>query len=407
MLDATTRDLVKTTAPVLKDHGVTLTRHFYARMFEHNPELVPIFNQGNQQAGRQQQALAMAVAAYAEHIDDPSVLMPVLTRVAHKHASLGIRAEHYPIVGKHLLASIREVLGEAAATPDLIEAWAAAYGQLADLLASLEASLYADAAGVPGGWSGWRGFRVHRKVRESEEITSFHLVPADGGGVPVFRPGQYVTVRVMVPELGYSQPRQYSLSAAPGASFLRISVKRESASPVQPAGWVSNTLHDFIEEGAVVDVAPPMGDFHLHESRDTPVVLISAGVGLTPMVSMLDHLLQSGTKRSIWFVHACRHGGVHAFGEHVRHLAAEYPLLHSAVFYEQPRSGLDRQGAHYDHEGRLNWDVLHPSAIALDADYYVCGPMAFMQEQVAQLRQRGVSSHRIHLEAFGTGGVVL
>lgn len=201
MLSATVREQVKSTAPILKTHGEALTRHFYARMFQGNPELKQIFNQGHQQSGQQQQALAMAVAAYAEHIDDPSVLGPVLERIAHKHVSLGIRPEHYAIVGKHLLASIREVLGEAA-TDALIDAWAAAYGQLADVLVGLESRLYAASAGKEGGWTGWRGFKVVGKVPESAEITSFYLRPADGGALPDFRPGQYVSVRLYIPELG-------------------------------------------------------------------------------------------------------------------------------------------------------------------------------------------------------------
>ncbi|KAG1245356.1 hypothetical protein G6F65_021275 [Rhizopus arrhizus] len=146
MLSPQIRALVKATAPVLKTHGVALTRHFYARMFDHNPELKHVFNQAHQAGGQQQLALAGAVTAYAEHIDDPSVLMPVVTRIVHKHVSLGIRPEHYAIVGKHLLASIREVLGEAA-TDELVDAWGAAYGQLADLLIAEEARLYAESAG--------------------------------------------------------------------------------------------------------------------------------------------------------------------------------------------------------------------------------------------------------------------
>jgi nitric oxide dioxygenase len=156
-------------------------------MFQHNPELKQIFNEGNQQSGAQQQALAMA-AAYAEHIDNPSVLAPVLTHIANKHISLGIRPEHYPIVGHHLLASIREVLGTAA-TDELIAAWAAAYGQLADALIAEEAQLYAAAAFKQGGWTGWRGFVVAKKEQESSEITSFYLRPADGGNVPDYAPG--------------------------------------------------------------------------------------------------------------------------------------------------------------------------------------------------------------------------
>ncbi|HEX9448855.1 MAG TPA: globin domain-containing protein, partial [Dongiaceae bacterium] len=166
MLQATSRELVKGTVPVLEEHGETLTRHFYRRMFEHNPELKHLFNQGHQQTGQQQQALALAVLSYAEQIDDPSVLLPVLHRIAHKHASLGIRPEHYPIVGMHLLASIREVLGEAASDA-LIDAWAAAYSQLADLLIAAEGDLYRKAALAKGGWSGWRPFKVGRRVRES------------------------------------------------------------------------------------------------------------------------------------------------------------------------------------------------------------------------------------------------
>nr|WP_281268914.1 NO-inducible flavohemoprotein [Vogesella indigofera] len=402
MLDQHTRQLVKATAPILKQHGVTLTRHFYARMFQHNPELKQIFNQGHQQAGSQQQALAMAVAAYAEHIDDPSVLAPVLTLVANKHASLGIRAEHYPIVGGHLLASIREVLGDAA-SDELIAAWAAAYGQLADILIAEESKLYQQAATQRGGWSGWRAFKVGRKVAESAEITSFYLQPADGGALPDYLPGQYVSVRLAVPALGMMQPRQYSLSAAPGGTALRISVKREGGSASTPAGMVSNVLHDTIEAGALLDLAPPMGDFFLHQERSTPVVLISGGVGITPLLAMLEQLLQQDSPRQIRFLHACRDGSVHAFRQHVANLAAEYPQLHSAIYYEAPRAE-DQPGVHYHHAGRI---TLTADMIVADADYYLCGPLPFMQAQQQALLALGVDAARIHAEAFGTGGTAL
>ena len=191
-------------------HGVALTRHFYARMFEHNPELKHIFNQGHQAGGEQQQALAGAVAAYAEQIDDPSVLAPVVTRIEHKHVSLGVRPEHYPIVGKHLLASIREVLGEAA-TDELVDAWAAAYGQLADLLIAEEARLYADSAAKPGGWTGWRAFRAARGGKQRN-----HLVLPGAGRR---RPGAGLPagpVRVGAP--------------------LRARTGPDAAAPVQPVG---------------------------------------------------------------------------------------------------------------------------------------------------------------------------
>lgn len=403
MLTQTHRDLVKGTATLLKEQGVALTRHFYARMFEHNPELKAIFNQGHQREGSQQQALAMAVAAYAQHIENPGVLMPVLELIANKHVSLGIRAEHYAIVGRHLLASIREVLG-ALATDELIEAWGAAYGQLADVLVGIENKLYVQAAQVQGGWSGWRNFRVARKQAESEEITSFYLVPADGGDVPAYQPGQYVSVKLFVPVLGYSQPRQYSLSAAPGGQSLRISVKRESGDDesARPQGMVSNLLHASVQEGDVIEVSPPMGDFVLHQDRDNPVVLISAGVGLTPMVSMLEALSKSAPKREVRFIHACRHGGVHAFREHVAKVAAANPRVKASVHYEFPRA---EDQAHPHEVGRIELSRLQDLLPNGEADFYVCGPKPFMQAQMAALKAMKVPAERIHAEVFGTGGV--
>lgn len=401
MLSPEVRALVKATAPVLKEHGEALTRHFYTRMLGGNPELRQLFNQGHQQSGQQQQALAAAVAAYAEHIDDPSVLLPVVERIAHKHVSLGVRAEHYAIVGKHLLASIREVLGEAA-SDELIDAWAAAYGQLADLLIGRERALYAAAAARDGGWTGWRAFKVVRKTPESAEITSFYLAPADGGATPDYLPGQYVSVRVYVPELGLMQPRQYSLSEAPGMpGQLRISVKREAGAP---AGMVSGTLHDRINEGDVLDVSPPQGDFTLDAEDGRPVVLLSGGVGLTPMVSMLNHLTARDDGRQIRFVHACREAGVHAMKEHINALAAKRPNVRKAVFYERVGAD-DRRGVDYDYEGRVDLHAIRDEVILPDADYYLCGPLPFMQAQRRALTDLGVAEHRIHAEVFGTGGV--
>jgi nitric oxide dioxygenase len=404
MLDVFTRQQVKATAPILKQHGVVLTSHFYQRMFQHNPELKNIFNQGHQHAGQQQQALAMAVAAYAEHIDAPEVLLPVLERVAHKHTSLGIRAEHYPIVGMHLLASIREVLGEEAAPDSLLDAWGAAYQQLAELLINLENSLYQRAATQPGGWSGWRPFRVMNKQVESAEITSFYLQPADGGALPDFQPGQYVSIQRYIPEWGLCQPRQYSLSDAPGKDWLRISVKREDAREAAPAGKVSGQLHAELAEGDILQVSPPFGDFVLHQDRATPVVLISAGVGQTPLLSMLRHLLESGSQRTIRYLHAARHGQAHAMKQEVGQLAAQHPQLASTVFYECPADA-DQLGQDYQRAGRIDAEAIREHALLADADYYLCGPQAFMQQQRSQLRASGVAATRIHMEVFGSNAM--
>ncbi|MCG9094005.1 globin domain-containing protein [Laribacter hongkongensis] len=191
--------IIKKSGFFLKEHGVDLTTHFYARMFKGNPELKQIFNRGHQEAGHQQQALAAAVAAYAINIDNPSVLSTALTHIAHKHVSLGIRAEHYSIVGKHLLVSIKEALGDAADN-ELLDAWGIAYNKIAEMLIEEEKNIYFCTANKNGGWTGGRGFKVARKVIESSEITSFYLRPADEGAVPDYLPGQYISVRLFVPE---------------------------------------------------------------------------------------------------------------------------------------------------------------------------------------------------------------
>lgn len=396
-MDARVRELVKATIPVLKEHGVALTTYFYQRMFRGNPELTQLFNRSHNDSGKQPTALAMSVLAYAENIDDPSVLAPVITLIANKHASLGIRAEHYPIVGRHLLASIREVLGEAA-SDELIEAWGVAYGVLADVLIEAEGKLYTESANREGGWSGWRPFRIIDKVAESSEITSFYLAPTDGGPLPAFRPGQYTTLRVFVPEWGVTQPRQYTLSDAPGLPHFRISVKREDATNATPAGRVSNLLHARYNKGDIIDLAPPFGDFWLHEDRATPVVLISGGVGVTPMVSMLKHLIATARDRQVKFIHTCRNAEVLAFGARLHKAAADNPQLEVRIFHDAGPV------AEFGVVGSLDLGTL---ALPADADYYLCGPDGFLQAHIARLHALGVESARIHAEVFSTGGVAV
>ena len=182
MLPQRTIDIVKATAPILEEHGETLTAHFYKRMFAHNPEVAPLFNPAHQRAGSQQKALAAAICAYAANIDNLEVLGGAVELIAQKHASLRILPEHYPIVGENLLASIREVLG-AGATDDVIAAWTEAYGFLAEILTARERQIYSVQAKARHGWTGFKPFHVARTAPESEVITSFYLQPADGGGI--------------------------------------------------------------------------------------------------------------------------------------------------------------------------------------------------------------------------------
>ena len=389
---------VKATVPVLAEHGTTITKHFYKRMFAHHPELKNLFNQTHQQSGNQPETLARAVYAYAANIDNLGALGPAVSRIANKHASLNIRPEHYPIVGRHLLGAIVDVLGDAVDQPTL-DAWQVAYGQLANIFVGTEAKLYEGAA-----WSGFRPFKVARKQVESDEITSFYLTPADGTAACEFEPGQYVSVTRFVDKLGVDQPRQYSLSDAPHGKWLRISVKREDGREDAAPGHVSNLLHAGVEEGTIVHVSAPMGDFTLDRKKITPVVLMSGGVGVTPMTSMLSTLLADGSERSVTFVHACRNGRVHAFREWLDETAASHANVKRVVFYEAVDAS-DRHGIDYDFEGRLDVTKIADRVIALDADYYICGPVPFMRAQRDALVALGVEPTHIHTEVFGSGAV--
>lgn len=397
MLTQKTKDIVKSTAPVLAQHGYAIIKCFYTRLFHAHPELKNVFNMAHQEQGQQQQALARAVYAYAENIEDPSSLMAVLKNIANKHASLGVRAEHYPIVGEHLLAAIKEVLGDAA-TDDIISAWAQAYGNLADVLMGMESRLYERSAAEPGGWNGWRSFVVREKRPESSVITSFILEPADGGPVVNFEPGQYISIAVDVPALGLQQIRQYSLSDMPNGRSYRISVKREGGGQ-QPEGYVSSLLHDHVQVGDEVKLAAPYGSFHIDVDAKTPLVLISGGVGLTPMISMLKRAIQD-PDRQVVFIHGARNGSVHAMRDRLRETARTNDNFKLVVFYDAPLPQ-DVAGQDYDFAGLVDVKPIRDAILLPDADYYICGPIPFMRIQHDALKGLGVREAHIHYEVFG------
>ncbi|RMD39555.1 hypothetical protein DV735_g5587, partial [Chaetothyriales sp. CBS 134920] len=393
--------MIKSTAPVLAEHGVALISHFYKRMLGNHPELRNIFNSAHQSTGLQPASLAHAVWAYSANIDNLGALTSAVTRIAHKHASLGIQPDQYPIVGENLLASIKEVLGDAA-TPALMDAWAVAYQQLADIFINFENDLYVRAKAAPGGWTGWRKFKVARKVPESEEITSFYLEPLEGK-LPAFQAGQYISIRVFISELGLYQPRQYTLSDTGGqGDHFRISVKREAAKGENvPAGRISNILHKDITEGAELQVSNPFGEFTLDVESTTPVVLMSGGVGITPMLSMLETLVTQAPHREVVFVHAVRDAKVHAMKDYLSHVVKENPQVSRLIFYEQVGES-DQQGKDYDYEGRIDLDKIKDKVLLPDAHYYLCGPLPFMKAHQKTLEGLGVPSERIHSEVFGS-----
>lgn len=398
-------ELIKATVPVLREHGVALTSHFYKRMLNGNPELKNVFNQSHQALGRQQKALAGAVLAYAENIENPGVLIGAVKHIAAKHCTVGIRAEHYPIVGKHLLASIREVLGEAA-TDELIDAWAAAYGMLADLLIQVESGIYTEQSTTEGGWSGWRPFVVEKRVEETPEVASFYLRPSDGGSVPTFKPGQFVSVRAYLPELGVDQPRQYSLSHAPVCDKgLRITVKRIDAHDGAPQGRMSTHLHQTLKEGDVIELSAPAGEFFLKDGEN-PVVLVSAGIGITPLFAMLQSIASKTPKRPVIFVHTSRTKENFALREAVKTQLAKLENAKAHLFLTAPKAAEAAcccNCTFEKHQGRPGAADILALNLPKDADVYVCGPTGFMASMKEALLNAGIPAGNIHSEVFGTG----
>jgi nitric oxide dioxygenase len=401
MISTPTIDIVKSTAPLLGEHGETLTRHFYQRMFSHNPEVAPFFNPAHQAAGLQQKALAGAICAYAANIDNLEGLGSAVEWMAQKHASLQIKPEHYPIVGANLLASIREVLGEEA-SDEVMNAWAEAYGYLASILIGREKHIYQDHAQQPGGWAGFRIFRIARKEAESDVITSFYLTPEDGRALPAFQPGQYITVRVPGP-CGQTTMRNYSLSDKPRPDWFRISVKREKGTKAHtPDGYVSNLFHDKIDIGTAVEIGPPCGAFFLNltDAYERPLVLLAAGVGITPILSILLSALEATPEREVVFIHGCLNEDVQAFKPTIDALAANHANLKIHYRYSgSARLGVTRTGN--VSTGFVDAALIDSMVSDRDADYYLCGPTPFMARIDHKLLAWGIPETQVHSEFFG------
>ena len=387
MLSVQDRAIIKSTVPLLESGGEALITHFYRMMLSEYPEVRPLFNQAHQASGDQPRALANGVLMYARHIDQLDQLGDLVAKIINKHVALQILPEHYPIVGACLLRAISEVLGSEIATPEVINAWGAAYNQLADILIGAEAAIYDEKAQAPGGWRGAREFTLVDKVQESAEITSFYFEPLDRGPILAAEPGQYIGLQLFIE--GEEVRRNYSLSALTSQGQYRISVKREAG------GVASNYLHDQCPVGARIMLFPPAGEFTL-EASDKPLVLISGGVGITPTLPMLEAAL--ATERPVHFIHCARNGQVHAFRHWVDELAQRYPQLKRFYCYAED----DGISPAADKLGLLTREQLAdwlPEQRDLDA--YFLGPKGFMAAIKRHLKALGIPEQQSRYEVFG------
>ncbi|WHP32552.1 NO-inducible flavohemoprotein [Trabulsiella odontotermitis] len=387
MLDAQTIATVKSTLPLLVETGPKLTAHFYDRMFTHNPELKEIFNMSNQRNGDQREALFNAIAAYASNLDNLAVLLPAVEKIAQKHTSFQIQPEQYNIVGSHLLATLDEMFNPG---QEVLEAWGKAYGVLAGVFINREAEIYRQNAGKQGGWEGTRAFRIVNKTPRSALITSFEFEPVDGQPVADYQPGQYLGVWLKPEGFAHQEIRQYSLTRKPDGKGYRIAVKREDG------GQVSSWLHNSASVGDVVHLAAPAGDFFMNVEPTTPVTLISAGVGQTPMLAMLDTLAHHGHQAQVNWFHAAENGNVHAFADEVAVLGSKLLNFNAHTWYRIPQEG-DR----FDSEGMMDLTALEGQFTDPQTEFYLCGPVGFMQFAAKQLVTLGVNQEHIHYECFG------
>lgn len=390
MLSATSTATVRATLPAVGAAIGDIADLFYRKLFDAHPELLrDLFNRGNQASGAQRQALAGSIAAFAtqlvEHPDTRPDVM--LSRIAHKHASLGVTAAQYDIVHAHLFAAIAEVLGDAV-TPQVAAAWDEVYWLMAGALISIEERLYAQQGVVAG--DVWREWEVTTRIEETADVATFQLRPADGAPAPAFRPGQYVSVQVELPD-GARQIRQYSLSSAPGSPLRSITVKRVHGGG-SPDGEVSRHLHAEVGAGDRLRVSAPYGDLVL-DSADAPLLLASAGIGCTPMLSMLEHLAATGHRAPVTVVHGDRSPADHAMRTDHALLTGKLPDAIAHFWYETPEPGHPA-----DRTGRVDLSGL---AIAPGTHAYLCGPLPFMRAVRTQLLARGVPAADIHYEVFG------
>ncbi|GIE49250.1 hemin transporter [Amorphoplanes nipponensis] len=392
MLSATSAPVIEATLPVVGRHLDQISGTFYDTMLGEHPELLDLFNRGAQATGEQRSALGGAVAAFAAHLvgagPDAAVFDHIVERIAQRHCALGIRPEQYTMVGRYLLGAVGTVLGDAV-TPAVAAAWDEVYWLFAARLIGREARLYAE-AGVDGA-DPWREYVVATRIAEAHDTMSFILTPADGRPAPSFVPGQYVTVAADLPD-GHRQLRQYSLSQAATGATLRITVRRVRGAGGAPDGVVSGYLHDHVTAGDRLLLSHPYGDLTLRPGTD-PLVLISAGVGITPMAAILDQVARTQPTRDVTLVHADRSPDRHALRLDMTGHRSRLASCTSLVWYERAA------GVPGAYQGFIDTDAV---PLRPGAEVYLCGPVPFMQAVRAGLHRRGVADDRIRYEVFGS-----
>ncbi|UVJ40296.1 globin domain-containing protein [Arthrobacter sp. CJ23] len=379
MLSDKSRPIIEATLPLVGSRIGDITKAFYERLFAAHPELLDgLFSRSNQRSGQQQQALAGSIAAFATHlVSNPDTLPEaVLSRIAHKHASLGITETQYGVVYEHLFAAIAEDLAEVI-TPDIAAAWTEVYWLMADALIKLEKGLYAAQANNAM-WSPWR---VAAKVPAGTGSMTFVLEAADDTPVTEALPGQYISVRVRLAD-GIRQVRQYSLSGEAGTG-------RTFTAKLNDGGEVSTALHTAVEPGDILEISNPYGEVTLRDG-DGPVVLASAGIGCTPTASILRSLADTGSTRKVTVLHAESTLDSWALRGQMTDDVERLASAELQLWLEEPQAG-----------SNAGFMSLREVDLPADASLYLCGPLPFMKKIRNEAIDAGFPATQIHYEVFG------
>jgi len=379
MLSDTSRPVIEATAPVVAARIPFITPEFYRRMFGSRPDLLDgMFSRSNQLTGEQPKALAGSIAAFATWLltHPDSYPETVLSRIAHKHASLGLQEDEYPTVYEHLFGAIAADLGEAA-TPEVVDAWTEVYWLMAHALIAMEKNLYADQANDRP-FAPWT---VTTKELTGGDVAVISFAPADDTPVSAAEPGQYVSLQVPTPD-GTRQPRQFTLIPSP-AGTRRIAVK------LDPQGEVTPLIHRQLQVGDVYDLSNPYGDLVLRDTT-VPLVLASAGIGLTPMLALLGALAQRGAQREVIVLHADRTSADWPLADEMKDLVAALPNARLETWFEEGTDG--------DHRGLMD---LSEVTVPGDANVVMCGPLPFLKAVRSQLIASGHPAEQVFYEIFG------
>ncbi|HFE4049695.1 TPA: globin domain-containing protein [Staphylococcus aureus] len=373
MLTEQEKDIIKQTVPLLKEKGTEITSIFYPKMFKAHPELLNMFNQTNQKRGMQSSALAQAVMAAAVNIDNLSVIKPVIMLVAYKHCALQVYAEHYPIVGENLLKAIQDVTGLEEHDP-VIQAWAKAYGVIADVFIQIEKEIYDQMM-----WIGFKPFKITNIKQESEDIKSF-TVETEEYDFSEFTPGQYITVDVSSDKLPYRAKRHYSIVSGE-KNHLTFGVKRDVTT--EHEGEVSTILHDEIKEGDMINLAAPVGGFVL-ENTTEPQLFLGSGIGVTPLVAMYEAASAKGLDTQMVQV-----------AENEQHLPFKDNFNSIASHYDNAKLYTHLK----DKQGYIGTEELQ-AFLANKPEIYICGGTKFLQSMIEALKSLNYDMDRVHYETF-------